>query len=189
MKDQERKSKWSIIWKVIAVIVIIRGVVEIIKKYFEEKAAKREEKTKFSEQPEHYALFNGRKLDGGEGDYKGGVYTVLMGGIELDLSDAVIKEDVSVTCKAVMGGIDVKVPNDVNVLLSGTVLFGGVANMVPEGRTGATVYLHTEGVMGGVCVRAAGAVEEKDDPSYGGVDIQEEDFVEEEQYGAGASEI
>ncbi|HIU66534.1 MAG TPA: hypothetical protein IAC64_03465, partial [Candidatus Caccomorpha excrementavium] len=55
---------------------------------------------------------------------------------------------------------NIKVPNDVNVSVSGCSLMGGIANMVPEDRPGATIYLRAECVMGGVCVRMAGVEED-----------------------------
>ncbi|MBO5197893.1 MAG: hypothetical protein J6B85_05145 [Lachnospiraceae bacterium] len=180
-ENSEKNSMLKTIVKVAAAVAVIRGVSVLVKKILNEKSASREEETKDTDCPEHYAIFGGRKFTCEGETYQGGEYTAVMGGIELDLSKAVIEKDISVTCKTVMGGIDLKVPNDINVSVSGTVVFGGMANMVPENRPGATIYLHAEGLMGGICVRAAGVEEEKNAPEYGGADVLEEEFEESER--------
>ena len=52
--------------------------------------------------------------------------TAVMGGIELDLRDAMLEErDVTIWAWACMGGIEIKVPADVDVDVTGLALMGG----------------------------------------------------------------
>lgn len=58
---------------------------------------------------------------------KGGNYVAFLGGIDLDLTKANISEGETVLdLTAVMGGIDVKVPKDLNISCEGTAFLGGI---------------------------------------------------------------
>lgn len=157
---RKEKSLFGKVVKAVAVIAAVKGAVYVAKNVISQKAADRERHTKDTKQPEVYAFMVARRI-GVEGEeYNGAVYTTFMGGLDIDLSKAVIKEDISVTCRNFMGGINLKVPNDINVSVSGSCFMGGVANMVPENRPGATIYLRAECFMGGTCIRMAGVEKE-----------------------------
>lgn len=163
--------------KAALVLAAAKGVFYVVKNVISEKAIDRENRTRKSDRPEVYAFMIGRNLKIADEEYRGGVYNTFMGGLDIDLSKAVIKEDVAVTCRNFMGGVTMKVPNDVNVCVSGANFMGGVANMVPENRPGATIYLRAECFMGGVCIRMAGVEESKpeaDQAEQNGDDVQEE---------------
>ncbi len=54
-------------------------------------------------------------------------YLALMGGLEMDLSVASIPEgEIGISLTAIMGGITIKVPREMNVECHGTALLGGV---------------------------------------------------------------
>ncbi|MFW5995822.1 MAG: LiaF transmembrane domain-containing protein [Halanaerobiaceae bacterium] len=62
-----------------------------------------------------------------------GGYTALMGGVELDLTKAKFAEDVvELDLLAVMGGIDVKVSEDINITCQGSAFLGGVSFLGSE---------------------------------------------------------
>jgi hypothetical protein len=81
----------------------------------------------------------------------------LMGGVELDLRQAELPVgDVEITAWAVMGGVDVRVPDGVRVEMGGFALMGantsrGPAEAPPPGAP--TVRVRAYSVMGGVNVR------------------------------------
>jgi hypothetical protein len=80
----------------------------------------------------------------------------IMGGCELDLRGAVLEApETTLTCFALMGGIEIVVPDGVDVELSGLALMGGNEVHVPEPpRAGAPVVrIHAFALMGGVEVR------------------------------------
>lgn len=80
----------------------------------------------------------------------------LMGGVSVDLRDAVIDgSEVTILAIPIMGGIDIVVPEGVEVDLSGFVLMGGKdARIKGRPRPGAPVVrVRAWGTMGGVNVR------------------------------------
>ena len=146
--------------RVIAFAAAIKACAVLTKNLISEAVCHREEMTKDSNHPEFYAFMNGRRIGFDGEEFSGAVFSAFMGGLDIDLRRASVEKDVVVLCRGVMGGINIKVPNDVNVSVSGCSLMGGIANMVPEDRPGATIYLRAECVMGGVCVRMAGVEED-----------------------------
>ncbi len=97
-----------------------------------------------------------------------GSYMAIMGGVELDISKAEIVEGKTVLyLTAIMGGIDILVPSDINVVCRGTAIFGGIdflekagggifANVKEEygGRHSKTLEIRAEAIFGGVDVKA-----------------------------------
>jgi class 3 adenylate cyclase len=81
------------------------------------------------------------------------------GHVKLDLRQADFDEPVvDVTAWAIMGGVDVVVPDGMRVELDGMVLMGGSADRTQRSTTGpaagaTVVRLHTRGLWGGVTAR------------------------------------
>ena len=82
----------------------------------------------------------------------------VMGGVHLDLRAAEIEgPEASISCTAIMGGIDIEVPEGLEVEVSGFGLMGGVADEVSNALPlpGAPrVHIHAFALMGGVSVRS-----------------------------------
>jgi hypothetical protein len=81
----------------------------------------------------------------------------IMGGVGLDLRDATIDSDeLVITAVAVMGGVDIVVPEGVDVQLSGFALMGGNDHhpgTTPVRAGTPTVYVRAFSLMGGVDVK------------------------------------
>jgi predicted membrane protein len=73
-----------------------------------------------------WAIFSGvrRRID--SQDFEGGEATAIFGGLQLDLRDAgTKKEEIVIEANAVFGGIEMRVPENWNVALRGSAVFGG----------------------------------------------------------------
>ena len=81
----------------------------------------------------------------------------IMGGCELDFRQAVMESDVvDVTITAVMGGVEIVVPEGVEVDVSGFSLMGGVSQRgrdVPHRPGAPLLRVHAFALMGGIDVR------------------------------------
>lgn len=82
----------------------------------------------------------------------------LMGGVDLDLRDAVLEgEEIEITAFALMGGVNVIVPEGIRVECSGFVLMGGnpsVKRLAPPVPGAPVVHLRAYGMWGGIGVRS-----------------------------------
>jgi hypothetical protein len=77
----------------------------------------------------------------------------VMGGAELDLREAELADEISITAITVMGGIGIVVPEGVSVELSGFALMGansGPRDKVPPVPDAPVVRVKTFALMGGV---------------------------------------
>ncbi len=135
---------WSMIWKIIVpVIIIIFGLRLIF-------IPKREKTIDKANSKSYVAVFSGidEKIMKLESDFTA---TTVFGGIELDLRKAKIDKDVVIECISIFGGIDLKLPEGVNLKINGVPIFGGVDNKYDENSDAkVTIYLNYTCVFGGI---------------------------------------
>ena len=88
--------------------------------------------------------FDGQMFEGAE-------LTAVFGGIECDLRTALFEQNCAIKVCSVFGGIDIFVPDDVQVRVNTISIFGGVSNK-SRGRKDAPVTLYITGtcLFGGV---------------------------------------
>lgn len=98
------------------------------------------------------AVFNGKEEHYPNDLFFGGEATAVFGGADLDLRNAVIENDVTINAEAVFGGVDLKLPIDVNVKVRSSAVFGGVDNHITRAEVPSwpTVYINATAVFGGV---------------------------------------
>lgn len=77
----------------------------------------------------HFVLFSGLESRCVSENFKGGSATAIFGGIELDLRDAKLSKDGGfLDLTTGFGGVEIKVPAQWRVVVSGTPIFGGWEN-------------------------------------------------------------
>ena len=110
------------------------------------------------------AFMGGIEIDDKGWQLKDDSYLAVMGGVELDLTTAEIPDGTTeVNLTAIMGGIDVDVPDNVNLICKGSVLLGGIeflgkdsggifATLEKEHRVDSpkTIIIQATAIMGGV---------------------------------------
>lgn len=103
----------------------------------------------------HYcATFSGQKVSLPKEKFTGCKVDAIFGGVTLDLRDAIIKEDTIIEASAIFGGIDVLVPDNVNIVTKGTSIFGGT-NMKRENDDANkhTITINATCLFGGIDVK------------------------------------
>ena len=107
--------------------------------------------------PKNMAIFSAQKLDHGATDYTGGTLTAVMGGYEVDLTQAEIRQGpVVLNVYAMWGGIEIKVPEDWDVVSEVTPVMAGVEVHAP--RSAVTdpkkrLIIRGAALMGGIEVK------------------------------------
>ncbi|HEX9794922.1 MAG TPA: LiaF domain-containing protein [Planctomycetota bacterium] len=89
-------------------------------------------------------------------DFRGGKLLAVMGGVDLDFTEADIEGDQAVlSLLAVMGGIDIKIPRNWEVVLHGVPILGVIIDKTKPDRSAPTKKLVIKGLalMGGVEVK------------------------------------
>jgi hypothetical protein len=104
------------------------------------------------------AIFSGFKRKITDGDFRGAHLTAIFGGGELNLRQARMEGDSAVVyATAIFGGIEIKVPDNWQVISDGTGIFGGFADETAHPRPDTPgikrLIVKGEAVFGGVAVK------------------------------------
>ena len=101
------------------------------------------------------ATFSAQNVDLTGEEFRGVELTSVFGGIKCDLRNAVIKSDSVVNVCAIFGGIDILLPENINVKISSNSIFGGFSDKRVVRRSDAdfTVYIKGNCIFGGVDIK------------------------------------
>lgn len=138
---------WSMMFKtIVPIIIIIVGLSIMFRPNLKNKISiSKKGKTEYT------GIFSGVD-ERVQGKFQSSTCTSIFGGIDLDLRDAKIKEDIVIECTSIFAGIDIKVPNDVNIETNGTAILGGFENKVlkPKNEKFPTIYINYICIFGGI---------------------------------------
>jgi predicted membrane protein len=104
------------------------------------------------------AVFSAVEAACDSASFKGGTVSAVFGGADIDLRDAVLSpEGGYLDLTAVFGGIDVVVPRDWAVRVTGVPIFGGwdakVERKADKNAEGAVLHIHCVAMFGGVDIK------------------------------------
>lgn len=146
-----------LVWKLIVpVILVIVGLSLIFKDAFKKEIKESIKKlNKDKKDNEYYATFGGSDLNFDGEEFKGADLSAVFGGIKCNLRSAKIKNDVVVNATSIFGGITLLVPNDVNIKVVSTSIFGGVDNKKSKIKetNEKTIYVNATCLFGGVEIK------------------------------------
>lgn len=74
--------------------------------------------------PEYEVLFSSLNVANNSQDLQGAKISVVFGGAEIDLRPASISHDITIRCESVFGGVELYLPSNVRVQVTGTPVFG-----------------------------------------------------------------
>jgi len=100
-------------------------------------------------------------------DFEGGEVTAIMGGFEIDLRQAGMAGDTAeIEIFTLWGGVDLKVPEDWNVVLDAVPILGGISNTARNGGSGSGSGSGSPGASGRKTLLVRGTV------IMGGIEIK-----------------
>jgi predicted membrane protein len=85
--------------------------------------------------------------------FEGITLNSVLGSITLDLRNAEIKDGAYIDIAAVLGGVDIVVPADVEVRVQQVPILGGVSNKRSSGTITSVIYLNATCILGGVTIK------------------------------------
>lgn len=151
---------FEVAWKVILAAVFVGvGLGIIVKSIFPSKNDKEVEKKVNSVKNDgnmdsQMAVFSGNDRTYNNEEFSGANLMAVFGGVELDLRKAKFTKDTVIKAFCLFGGIDIMVPEDVQVKIKSGFIFGGAS----DERTGDTskgkhtIYLDAAGGFGGISI-------------------------------------
>lgn len=104
---------------------------------------------------EYSAVFGSQNVRVPNAVFNGAELNAIFGGIDFNLTDAVIDHDVVIQASAIFGGLDIIAPSNVNIKVSSTPIFGGVSNKIKQtnDENAHTIYVNALCMFGGVEIK------------------------------------
>jgi len=99
------------------------------------------------------ATFSGCNLNYDGEVFEGAELSAVFGGVKCDLRRAIIDHDCAIQVSAVFGGVDILVPDTVNVKVSSNCIFGGISNKTVARQGVPTLYISGTAMFGGVDIK------------------------------------
>ena len=143
-----------VILVILGISIIFKDVIQgKVKNEIKKEIQKISEKHKQNE--EYCSTFSGQDIRFDGEVFKGAELTAVFGGINCDLTKAIIEEDVVINATAVFGGVDILVPNNVKVKIKSSSIFGGVSNkkLHSEEQDAKIIYVNAICLFGGVDIK------------------------------------
>lgn len=148
---------FGMLWKMIVpAIVILIGIKLVFGGLFGNKANDmlKDMKNKGTDPKVGCATFSGQNLNYDGEVFEGAELTAVFGGIKCDLRKAIIEKDCAITVSAIFGGIDILLPENVNVKVNTTSVFGGVSDKRKNSNGNSiTIYISGTCLFGGVDIK------------------------------------
>jgi len=148
--------EWNSVWRLWPLILIVIGL-SMIFKGRRNKWKLSNEKTTGDDYIHSNAVFGGSEHSITSQNFRGGETMALFGGVELDMRQAQISDDgCKIHATALFGGVEIIVPDDWNVIITGTPIFGGIdskSRRRSDAKSGKDIYIHCTVAFGGVEIK------------------------------------
>lgn len=99
------------------------------------------------------ATFAEQKINKDGEPFTGANVEAIFGAAALDLREAVIKKEAVIKASAIFGGITIYVPDNINVKVTATPIFGGVTNKTSKKEKQDTLYIDGFCLFGGIEIK------------------------------------
>ena len=150
--------RFDLLWKLaVPVMIVIIGLKLILTAVFGDKAVKMitDSRQSGGNIKSGCATFSGQTLNFAGETFEGAELNAIFGGVTCDLRNAVIERDCAISASAIFGGIDIFVPDNINVKVSSNSIFGGVSEKKhnPTIAGAVTLYINATCIFGGVDIK------------------------------------
>lgn len=146
------RSAWHYIWPA---LVIILGV-WVLAGAFRRQAGPKFPSSK-KDALDAFAIFSGLERRIESQNFRGGKATALLGGMDLDFTQARLAEGkASLELTAILGGIDVRIPRHMRVELDGSPILGGIEDkhLYTAGPgEDQVLYIKATAILGGIEIK------------------------------------
>ncbi len=143
---------FEIVWKLLfPIILVILGISCLFKNGIYHHILKEIPPVKGRE---FNSIFAGQNLDFSNEKFEGCKLNSIFGGIQCNLKNATIEDKSVIEANAIFGGITIFVPEDINVKVVSTPIFGGISNKKTKiEEKNKTIYIKAVCIFGGVEVK------------------------------------
>lgn len=149
---------FELIWKLaLPVALIIIGISFVFKDTFNHKISAKIKEFNNKEKAEGYcSTFSGQNIKLGNEKFTGTDLTAIFSGIKFDMINAKLEKESVLNASAIFGGIEIYVPEKVNVKIKSSSIFGGVSDKrknTSQDDKNKTIYVNATCIFGGVEIK------------------------------------
>ena len=147
---------YSMLWKLLVpIVIVIIGLKLILKNVIPNKGDQvyKNIKENGGDIKNSTAAFGGVRADYSGQKFEGAELNAVFGGVECDLRNAIIQQDCVINASAVFGGITIFAPQNVNIKVKSSSLFGGVSNKTTAHEGAFTIFVNADCIFGGLEIR------------------------------------
>lgn len=146
---------FSIIIKLIVPFILVAtGISFLFGNEIKSKVTEKVKQTNNNDLENIVATFAEQKVNFDDEKFKGANLDVVFGGVTLDLRKSTLEKETVIKASSIFGGITIILPNDVNVKVRSTPIFGGVNNKnINHKENKKTVYLDAFCMFGGLDIK------------------------------------
>lgn len=140
---------------IIPIILVITGLSFIFKDTINTKVKQEIKKINTQNGKEYCATFGGQTIDLTNEELKNCNLTAVFGGIKCNLKESIIKDNIVINISAIFGGVTIHAPENINVKVISTPIFGGVSDerkIKPKDEK-YTLYINATCMFGGVEIK------------------------------------
>lgn len=136
-------------------VLVMIGIYLIFKDSINKKVTDKIKELNKTGLKEYAATFGENKINMQNEEFDGADLTAVFGAVDMDLRGAIIKKEQVINTTAIFGGIEIKVPENVNVKVKSTSIFGGVGNKINNSKEEnvPTIYVNAFCMFGGVDIK------------------------------------
>jgi len=138
-------NPWQLFWPLVIIAV---GISTLVNRSHSHKGVNKKDLDNIS------VFLAGSTTKNESKDYKGGKVSTVLGGADIDLREAVIKDEAVLNVFTVLGGTDIRVPEGWEVKSTITPIAGGVeVKTKPAGKNAPVLTIVGDVVLGGIEIR------------------------------------
>ena len=147
---------FDVFWKLLVPVIIAYIGIKMLVSSFRKKKTENISariKSEGKDLQNGTAVFCGTEMNFDGVVFDGANLSAVFGGIDCDLSGAIIDRDCVIHASAIFGGIDIRVPDNVKVVTNITGVFGGVDENKSNHQGTHTLYVEGVCMFGGIEIR------------------------------------
>lgn len=147
--------RFELIFKLIVPFILIMiGLSFLFSNNIKKKVTEKINNTNKNDLESIVATFAEQKIHKDDEPFKGANLDAVFGGIVLDLRKADLNKETIIKASSIFGGIDILLPEDINVQVKATPIFGGVSNKVRNHKDNKkTIYIDAFCLFGGIDIK------------------------------------
>lgn len=146
---------FSVVWKMIIPIIFVAiGLSMIFNETLKAKISNKVKEGTKNGLENITATFATQKVSKDNEEFKGANLDAVFGSVSLDLRNANIEKESVIKASSIFGGVEIFLPQNVNVKVKATPIFGGVTNKTLTNKENdKTLYIDALCMFGGVDIK------------------------------------